>query len=194
MPTRFTVRAACSIRILPTSVEPVKVIMRTSGFDVISVPTGTGSLRRHDVEHALGEARALGKLGQRQRRQRRVLGRLDDHRAARGERRRHLARDHGVGKIPRRDRRHDADRLLHDDDARVRLVRGDRLAVDALGLLGEQLDEAGAVDDLALGLGERLALLLGEQQRQLVGVLDDQLVPAAQDLGALLGEQPPTRA
>ena len=34
MPTRFTVRAACSMRILPTSVEPVKVIMRTSGLSV----------------------------------------------------------------------------------------------------------------------------------------------------------------
>ena len=37
------------------------------------------------------------------------------------------------------------------------------------------------VDDLALGLGQRLALLAGEQQRQLVGVLDDQVEPAAQD-------------
>ena len=36
--TFFTVRADCSMSILPTSVEPVKVILRTIGFEVISPP------------------------------------------------------------------------------------------------------------------------------------------------------------
>ena len=89
-----------------------------------------------------------------------------------------LAGDHGGGEVPRRDGRDHADRLLDDDDAGVGLEGRDGLAVDALGLLGEELDEAGGVEDLALGLGERLALLVGEQQRQLVGVLDDQVEPA----------------
>ena len=47
-------------------------------------------------------------------------------------------------------------------------VRRDGLAVDALAFLGEPLDEAGAVGDLALGLGERLALLGGHDARQVV--------------------------
>src|SRR5438105_14428796 len=34
----FTVAAHCSINSLPTSVEPVKVSLRTVGFDVISPP------------------------------------------------------------------------------------------------------------------------------------------------------------
>jgi hypothetical protein len=46
------------------------------------------------------------------------LGRLDDHRAAGGQRRGDLAGDHGEREIPRRDRRADADRLL-DDSRRV---------------------------------------------------------------------------
>ena len=38
METFFTVCAACLSRILPTSVEPVKVSLRTSGFSQISWP------------------------------------------------------------------------------------------------------------------------------------------------------------
>src|SRR5438067_10515270 len=40
-----------------------------------------------------------------------------------GERRSRLARDHGVGEVPRRNERAHADRLLHNEDALVRLVR-----------------------------------------------------------------------
>ena len=46
----------------------------------------------------------------------------------------------------------------------------DRLAVDALRLLGEPLDERGAEEDLAARLGERLALLGGQDRREVVGV------------------------
>ena len=66
-------------------------------------------------------------------------------------------------------------------------VLRDRLAVDALGLLGEPLDERGAVEDLAARLGERLALLRGQDRCEVVGGLDDQVEPAAHDRGALLG-------
>ena len=69
----------------------------------------------------------------------------------------------------------------------------DGLAVDALGLLGEEFDEAGGIVDLAEGLGQRLALLAGHDQRQVVGVLDHQVEPSAQDPGALLGALRPGR-
>ena len=65
-------------------------------------------------------------------------------------------------------------------------MAGDRLAVDALGLLGEPFDETRAVEDLAPGLGQRLAHLRGQDRREVVGIGDDQVVPLAQHGGALL--------
>ncbi len=66
---------------------------------------------------------------------------------------------------------------------------GNGVAVDALGFLGEPLDERGGVGDLALGLGQRLALLQGHQAAQIVLVLHQKLEPAAQLLRTLLGGQ-----
>ena len=80
------------------------------------------------------------------------LAGLHHHRAAGGERRADLARDHRGREIPRRDRRDDADRLADDDDAGVGAVARDGLAVDALRLLGVELDERGGVVDLAARL------------------------------------------
>ncbi|MCY1362541.1 hypothetical protein D9M69_492650 [compost metagenome] len=68
-------------------------------------------------------------------------------------------------------------------------MAGNGVAIDALAFLGEPLDEGGGIDDLALGLGQRLALLGGHQAGQVVLVLDHQLEPAAQAVGALLGGQ-----
>ena len=44
MLTRFTCAAACCAMSLPTSVEPVKVILRTFGLVTNSPPTFSGSL------------------------------------------------------------------------------------------------------------------------------------------------------
>jgi hypothetical protein len=44
-----------------------------------------------------------------------------------------------AGKVPRRDRRNHSHRLLLHDDARIGLVGGNDLAIDALGFLGEEL-------------------------------------------------------
>lgn len=49
-----------------------------------------GGIAGDDVEHALRHAGALGEFGERQRRERRLVGRLQHHGAARGQRRRHL--------------------------------------------------------------------------------------------------------
>jgi hypothetical protein len=80
----------------------------------------------------------------------------------------------------------DADRLLDDDDALVGHGEGNGVAVDPLRLLGEPFDERGAVGDLAARLGERLALLGGEDLREILLVRHHQLEPLAQDRGALL--------
>ena len=63
------------------------------------------------------------------------------------------------------------------------------VTVDALGFLGEPLDEGGGVGDLALGLGQRLALLQGHQATQVVLVLHQQLEPATQLARTFLGGQ-----
>ena len=109
--TFFTVPAHCAISCLPTSVEPVNVNLRTSGLVVSSSPIGPDA-PGHDRKHALRDAGALGELAQRERRERRHRRGLDHHRAAGGERRTRLARDHRVREIPGRHRRAHADRLL----------------------------------------------------------------------------------
>ena len=60
-----------------------------------------------------------------------------------------------------------------------------RLPVDALGLAREPLEERGGVDDLALGLGQRLALLVGHHAGDVIGLGEDAVGGAAQDAPAL---------
>jgi hypothetical protein len=67
-------------------------------------------------------------------------------------------------------------------------VAGNRVAVDALGLLAEPLQEAGGVGDLDARLGQRLALLGGQERRQLLLVVHQPVGPAAHDARAVLGE------
>ena len=59
------------------------------------------------------------------------------------------------------------------------------LAADAHRLLGVPAEELGRVGDLALGVGERLAVLAHDQRGQLVGVVDQDLPAVAQHLAAL---------
>ena len=143
-------------------------------------------VRRDDVEHARREPGALREFGEGERRQRCLLGGLDDDRAAGRERRRHLARDHRVREVPRRDRGGDADRLLQHQQPPVVGDCRDGVAVDPLGLFGEPLDERRPVGHFAAALGERLALLGGHQFRQVVLAGEDQLEPLPQHGRAFL--------
>ena len=138
------------------------------------------------VDHAIGQARAPGQFSQRQRRQRRLLCRLDHDGAAGGERRRDFPRDHRDREIPRRDRGTDTDRLLECQQAPVGRRRRQHVAVHTLGFLGKPFDEAGAVHDLAARLGHGFALLGSHQQGEVIGMRDDQVEPSPQDHGALL--------
>jgi hypothetical protein len=96
---------------------------------------------RHHGYHAIGNSSALGKFAQRERRIGRIGRRFDHHGAAGGQRRPGLARNHRVGKIPRRHRRADTDRLLDHDDTFIGLVLRYGIAVDALAFFGKPLDE-----------------------------------------------------
>ena len=145
-------------------------------------------IARNDVEHSRRQARFLGQLCDRECRQRRLLGGLENHRAAGRDRRRRLARDHRGREVPRSDAGGDADRLLDDDDAAVLHVRRNRVPVDTLGLLAEPLEERCCVFDLRARLGQRLPLLGRQEQRQVVKVLEHQIGPAAEDPCTLLRE------
>ena len=85
---------ALPIRSFPTSVEPVKPSLRTIGFDGHLAPDLRRVLRiaGDDREDARRHARLLGERGDRERGERCLLGRLQHHRAAGGERGRGLAR------------------------------------------------------------------------------------------------------
>ncbi len=119
-----------------------------------------------DVEHARRNARFLGQRDQRERGQGRVLRGLADHRAAGGQGRGDLARDHRGGEVPRGDGGHHAHGLLEREHAPAGHGRGDDLAVHARGLLPEPFDVAGGIGDLALAFGQGLALLQGDERAE----------------------------
>ena len=121
------------------------------------------------------------------------MGRLDDHRATRRDRRRDLARAHRHGKIPRRHEHARTHRLAHGEDP-PRAGGVDHVApVYAHGLLGEPAEELGRVGDLRARLRQRLAHLKRHHQSQLLRARDDRLVGAPQDLPTLArgGRAPP---
>ena len=141
---------------------------------------------RDEIDDTCRESGTLRKFRKRQRTDRREFRGLDDDRTTGSKCRGALARDHCDREIPGRDRRDHTDRLADHDIATVIQRRGDYIAIDTLRLLGEPLDERGAIGDLAARLGQRLALLSRHQSRKILAMLDDQLEPATQDGGALL--------
>ena len=173
---------------MPTSVEPVKPTKRTAGMFAQHL-ADRRRIAGQDVEHALRHAGLFGERHQRQRGQRRFIGGLEHHGAARSERRRHFSGDHRARKIPRRDRAADADRLLDREQPRIRPLGRDGLAIDAARFLGEKFDIGAADIDFAERFRQRLALLGGEDQRQVLAVGDDQVEPFAQNVGALFGRE-----
>jgi len=85
-------------------------------------------------------------------------------------------------------------RLLGDDDAAPLPRRGDGVAIDAARFLGEPLHIGGAHAHLAARLGQRLALLKGEENGEILLILADDVSEAKQDLRPLAGGfRPPGR-
>ncbi len=186
---RLTVLAHCAASSFPTAVEPVNVSARTSGCEVNTAPTSCAGpcttlktpagIPARSASSASASAESGVSLA--------GLSTIVQPAASAGPALRRIIADgkfHGViaAQTPIG--------CLITTVRRPWPVGRDDVAVGALGLLGEPFDEAGAVDDLAARLGERLALFGGHDPRELVRVLDDQLVPAPQDRGALAREQP----
>ncbi len=96
--------------------------------------TGIGSAHAEDQALSPENVRALSNY----RLDRRARGINEGHQQYRTP----MLRDHGIRKIPGRDRGHDTDGLFDHDDAAVRGGSGDDVAINALGFLGEPLDES----------------------------------------------------
>jgi len=77
------------------------------------------SVPGYDVKHARRDACFRREHSERQRAQRRFLGRLQHHRATSRQRRAGFARDHGQREVPGRDGGDHADRLARHDDLRA---------------------------------------------------------------------------
>ena len=165
--------------------EPVKDSLRVRGSFSSGSTTSPALLALMTLSTPSGSPASCEDLGEREHRQRRLLGGLYDHRAAGGDRGGDLAGAHRGGEVPRRDEHARPDGLAHGEDAALAGGVDHVAAVDAHGLLGEPAEELGRVGDLRARLGDGLAHLQRHQQRQLVGLLDDRLVRAAQDLPAL---------
>jgi hypothetical protein len=118
---------------------------------------------------------------------RRVLGALDDDRAARGKRAGELAHRLVDGEVPRGEGRDRPDRLADDDLQHAGGARRHDAAVGAAALLGAPVDVVGGAEDFRLGLGQRLAFLHGEGARDRVDALAQQLGGLAHELVALEG-------
>ena len=184
--TRFNVGTHCCASSTPTLVDPVKLILRTCGLLVSSPPITLAlpvtTLNTPGGMPARCASSASARCGQG-----RLAGWLADEGAARGQRRAALARDHGSREIPWRDRTDHAHRLAQHEDALVRGVAGDDVAIHALAFLGKPLDERCRVADFAARLGQWLALLGRQQPPQVIRVRDDQVEPAAQQQRAITG-------
>lgn len=119
-----------------------------------------GGLTEDEVEDPGGQARVLVALDQRGGGGGRLLGALDDDRAARGEGRGDLAVGAADGEVPRYEGGDRADGLAPYGQYGAGLGRDDA-AVGAAGVVGVPAQGVGGAAGLAGGLGERLALLQG---------------------------------
>lgn len=79
----------------------------------------------------------------------------------------------------------DSNWFLDDGGSETRSAVRDDVAVDASGLLGVPLEEAGGKGDLAQSIRLGLAVLPGDQGGQILLVLHDEIKPATQDARAL---------
>ncbi|GII87154.1 hypothetical protein Ssi03_51440 [Sphaerisporangium siamense] len=118
--------------------------------------------------------------------QRGLLGGFDDDGAAGGEGQRHLADEHAGREVPRADRQ-SRPHGLAQHQAGARGARRGHPAVRAASLLGGPLQHARAAEDLAARLGERLAVLAGEDGGEPVGLGAHPVGGRAQQGRAFLG-------
>ena len=163
-------------------VEPTNEIAATSGCSS-SASTATLSPCT-TLNTPSGTPASCSSCARYTRRRRILLRRLEHERVPARDRRREHPHRHHRGEVERRDPADDAERLADrvDVDAGRRL-----LGVAALQQVRDaarELDDLEPARDLAERVGRHLAVLGGEERRDVLAMLVDQLADAEQDLGA----------
>ncbi len=139
-----------------------------------------------DVEDSVGQPGFLHQLGEAHRHGRVALAGLQDERIAAGDRHaEHPHRDHR-GEVERRDAGADAERLAHRIDVDAGTGADGIFALQRLRDAAAIFDHLEPALDVALGVGDDLAVLRAEQMRELVHVGFDQLLILEHDAGAAL--------
>ena len=154
---------------------------------------GGDAVAGDDLEHA-GRQELLRQLCEAERRQRRLLGRLQDLDVAGGERGTELPDRHHQRVVPGRDPGDDPERLAPDDRGVALDVLAGGLALERAGSAGEEAQVVGREGHLVARDRHRLADVLRLELRQLLGVvvdhvgeLEQQLHPVLRRLVAPLG-------
>ena len=147
---RFICSPASAASCLPTAVEPVNEILRIDrcGMRYSEISAGTPIDKIDDAGRNAGIGEGADQFS---RRGRRLFRRFDDDRAAGRQRRAELADDLIDRKIPWRECRDRADRLLEHQIGDVRRARRHDPAIGAAALLGEPIERVGG--------GERSSIL-----------------------------------
>ena len=140
----------------------------------------------HDLEHALRKTGLAHQLGQADRDGRVFLRRLQDHGIAGGQRHAHEPhRDHGR-EVERRNARDHAQRLAHGIDINARAGALGVFALHQVRHTAGEFDHFQTADQIALGVGDDLAMLGGEEMGKLVHLGLDEVLVGHQDPGPAL--------
>lgn len=139
-----------------------------------------------DVEHAGGQPGLDEQLGQAQRHGRVALGRLEHERVSARDGRAGLPQRDHRGEVERGDAGDDAERLAHRVDVDAGAGGVGELALEQVRDAGGELDHLEAALDVALGVGDGLAVLGGQQPGQVLHVVLHELQELHQHPGALL--------
>ncbi len=131
-----------------------------------------------DVHDARRQARTRERLGQQQRAERRLLGRLGDDGVAGGERRREAAGEDLERRVERQDDRADAPRLALGV-VEEPLPERDHVAADLVRETAVELEVARGRLDVALDRGQRQAAVERPERRELPDLVAD--LPGARD-------------
>ena len=170
---------------MPTGVDPVNEVMRTSGCVEQRLADDAAGAGEH-VDDAVGDAGPRAVLGEHERGERGDLRGLEHDGVARGDGREHLPDRHLQRVVPRRDRPDDADRLAAQHRGVRAVVLGGGLALEVAGgagVEGDVVDRAGHVE--LAGELDRLAGLRGLDLGVLLGALAHRGREGVQRGGAL---------
>ena len=177
--------AQAAATLAPVATEPVNVtastllVLQDRLADHRAAPD-------HEIEHALGHARAHDDFRKRMGGARHEVSGLEHDCVAIGQSRRDLPGGNGDREVPRRDDADDAERLARHLDVDVGPHAREFLARDPQGFAGEEVEDLPGSSRLANSLWKRLAFLARKQASELLAAGENFGRSAQQDVVALL--------